>query len=222
VGGQGTVQRVDGGGLERTLRAELPAPTTPGSDAGLVSVDGPRVARMSVRVGFLRAVNVGKRRVPMSRLVTVCEGLGYADVWTYVNSGNVVVDAPGSRGAVESAMERAFENEFGFECTTFVRTAPELRAVLDAKPFTMHPGDTHFVTFLKDAPSPSQATALEALSNEFDTLVVAGSDVHWHMPGKSTDSLLVKRHWDRILGPLSSTSRNVTMLTKLVAKIDAA
>ncbi|PKW27779.1 DUF1697 domain-containing protein [Phycicoccus duodecadis] len=177
---------------------------------------------MSVRVGFLRAVNVGRRRVPMSRLVTVCEGLGYADVWTYVNSGNVVVDAPGSRAAVESAMEQAFENEFGFECTTFVRTAPELRTIVDATPFPMHPGDTHFVTFLKQAPSASDAKALQALSNEFDTLVVSGAEVHWHMPGTSTDSLLVKRHWDRILGPLSSTSRNVTMLTKLVAKLDAA
>ncbi len=29
------------------------------------------------------------------------------------------------------------------------------------------------------------------------------------------------RDWERILGPASSTSRNVTMLTKLVAKIDA-
>lgn len=177
---------------------------------------------MSVRVGFLRAVNVGKRRVPMARLVSVCEGLGYRDVWTYVNSGNVVVDAAGSRAAVEGAMEKAFETEFGFECTTFVRTAAELRTVLDARPFPMRPGDTHFVTFLKTAPSASDAEALEALSNEFDTLVVSGADVHWHMPGKSTDSLLVKRHWEKILGPLSSTSRNVTMLTKLVAKIDAA
>lgn len=177
---------------------------------------------MSVRVGFLRAVNLGKRRVPMSRLVEVCEGLGHTDVWTYVNSGNVVVDATGSRAAVEGAMEKAFEQEFGFECTTFVRTAAELRAVLDAEPFTMTPGDTHFVTFLKKAPSAAQARAVEALSNEFDTLVVAGADVHWHMPGKSTDSRLVKRHWEKVLGPLSSTSRNVTMLTKLVAKIDAA
>lgn len=157
----------------------------------------------------------------MSRLVSVCEGLGYADVWTFVNSGNVVFGTTGARASVEAAMQKSFEDEFGFECTTFVRTAKQLEKVLQATPFTVASGDTHFVTFLKKAPTESVANRLEELSNEFDTLVVHGADVHWRMRGKSTDSRLVKRDWEKILGPLSSTSRNVTMLTKLTAKIDA-
>ncbi len=177
---------------------------------------------MSVRIAFLRAVNLGKRRVPMSRLVSVCRGLGYADVWTYVNSGNVVFDTTGARTSVEKAMEKALEEEFGFECTTFVRTATELAEVLDAKPFPVAAGDTHFVTFLKKAPAASAAKRLEELSNDIDTLIVQGADVHWRMRGKSTDSRLVRRDWERILGPLSSTSRNITMLTRLTAKIDAS
>ena len=189
--------------------------------AGGLSVAGPTVTRMSVRVGLLRAVNLGKRRVPMGRLVEVAERLGYADVWTYVNSGNVVFDTTGSRAAVEAALEEALEAEFGFECTTFVRTAAEVKAALTVQPFDLAPGDTYFVTFLKTAPSASQRAALEALSNDFDTLVVEGPDVHWRMRGKSIESKLVGRDWAKILGPLSSTSRNVTMLTKLVAKIDA-
>ncbi len=177
---------------------------------------------MSVRVGFLRAVNLGRRRVPMTRLVAVCESLGYADVWTYVNSGNVVFDTTGARASVEAAMQKALENEFGFECTTFVRTATQVRNVVDARPFTLAAGDTHFVTFLKKAPSTSAATRLEGLSNDFDTLVADGCEVHWRMRGRSTDSRLSNRDWERALGPVSSTTRNVTMLTRLVAKLDAA
>lgn len=157
----------------------------------------------------------------MARLVSVCEGLGYGDVWTYVNSGNVVFDTAGSRASVESAMEQALADEFGFECTTFVRTRAQLRTVLEAKPFTLSSGDTHFVTFLKKAPGAADARRLEALSTEFDTLVVEGADVHWHMRGRSTDSRLARRDWEKVLGPLSSTSRNVTMLTRLVTKLDA-
>jgi len=177
---------------------------------------------MSVRVGFLRAVNVGTRRVPMARLVAVCEGLGYADVWTFINSGNVVFRTTGPRASVEAAMEKALEDEFGFECTTFVRTPKELKDVLGARPFSLAAGDTHFVTFLKSAPSTSGARRVEGLSNDFDTLVVQGAEVHWRMRGRSTDSHLARRDWEKVLGPLSSTSRNVTMLTKLVAKLDAA
>ncbi len=176
---------------------------------------------VTVRVAFLRAVNVGQRRVPMSRLLSVCRDLGYADAWTHVNSGNVVFSTTGSRASVEKAMGKALEVEFGFECTTFVRTATELANIVDDKPFPVAAGDTHFVTFLKKAPAAGAAKRLEELSNDFDTLVVHGADVHWRMRGKSTDSHLVKRDWERILGPLSSTSRNMTMLTKLTAKIDA-
>lgn len=175
---------------------------------------------MTVRIGFLRAVNLGKRRVPMGGLRAVCEGLGYAGVWTYVNSGNVVFTAPGARASIETAMQKAFEDEFGFECTTFVRTAKEVEKVLDASPFPVGAGDTHFVTFLKEAPAVSDAHRLEGLTNDVDTLVVQGADVHWRMSGKSTDSRLTKRDWEKILGPLSSTSRNVTMLTKMTAKIN--
>ena len=176
---------------------------------------------MTVRVGFLRAVNLGKRRVEMARLKAVAEGLGYADVWTYINSGNVVFDTSGSRSAVEKTMEKALEAEFGFECTTFVRTAAELEKTLAATPFDVGAKDTHFVTFLKKAPAASAAKALEALSNDFDTLVVKGADVHWLMHGTSIESRLTKRHWEKVLGPVSSTSRNVKMLTKLSDKLGA-
>ena len=68
-------------------------------------------AHGTLRVGFLRAVNLGKRRVTMSRLVEVCERLGYEDVWTYVNSGNVVFAATDSRAALEHALAKALEDE---------------------------------------------------------------------------------------------------------------
>jgi uncharacterized protein (DUF1697 family) len=176
---------------------------------------------MTVRVGFLRAVNVGRRRVAMSRLAAVAEALGHADVWTHINSGNVVFDATGSRASVEKAFEVALERELGFECTTFVRTAAELKEILDAEPFPVGAGDTHFVTFLKQAPTAAQKKGIEALSGDFDTLVVEGAEVHWRMHGRSSDSPLTRRDWEKVLGPLTSTSRNVTMLRKLSAKIDA-
>ena len=175
---------------------------------------------MTRRVAFLRAVNVGRRTVQMSRFASALEGLGYRDVWTHINSGNAVFDADGSGGDLEQAIEQALEAEFGFECTTFVRTVAELRKVLDAEPFALDEGDTYFVTFLKSTPEAAVARALEASSNEFDTLVVVGRDVHWRMHGKSTDTLLKKQDW-AVVGEHASTSRNTTMLRKLVAKLES-
>jgi uncharacterized protein (DUF1697 family) len=176
---------------------------------------------MTTRIAFLRAVNLGRRRVPMATLVQITGALGYEDAWTHVNSGNVVFDAHGSRGDIERTFEEALEAEFGFEVTTFVRTAAELRTALDLHPFEVGAGDTYFVTFLKEPPSAAGRRELEGLGDDFDTLVVKGADVHWLMHGRSTDTTIPARHWERFVGKHRSTSRNTTMLTKLLARIDA-
>jgi uncharacterized protein (DUF1697 family) len=173
---------------------------------------------MARRIAFLRAVNVGKRTVGMARLSEVCVGLGYEHVWTFINSGNVVFDAAGTRTLIETQLGDALQDAFGFEVTTFVRTPGELDAALRLEPFDVEPGDTYFVTFLKSAPSAATAKALVASSNDFDTLVVHGRDVHWRMHGKSTDTLLTRATWN-LVGVNASTSRNVTMLRKLQSKL---
>jgi uncharacterized protein (DUF1697 family) len=175
---------------------------------------------MSTRVAFLRAVNLGARTVKMARLAEIVRSLGHEDVWTYINSGNVVFDASGSRTDLERSLEEAFEAEFGFETTTFVRSAVELRRAMAVEPFALSPGDTYFVTFLKEVPSSGQRADLEALTNDMDELVVHGRDVHWLMHGKSTDTTITSKRWADIVGARRSTSRNTTMLRKLVEKID--
>jgi uncharacterized protein (DUF1697 family) len=176
---------------------------------------------VTTRVAFLRAVNVGKRTVRMARLVELAEGLGHGGAWTHINSGNVVFDAAGSRAALEGSLERTLEAAFGFEVTTFVRTTAELRRAIATEPFAIAKGDTYFLTLLKAAPPPAKRGALEALSNDFDTLVVKGRDVHWRMHGKSTDTKLKTKDWDGIVGRHRSTSRNMTMLRTLVERIDS-
>jgi hypothetical protein len=102
-----------------------------------------------------------------------------------------------------------------------MRTPAELHAAVAAKPFEVADRDTHFLTLLKTRPTAAERRALEALSNDFDTLVVDGLDVHWRMHGKSTDSVLKTKDWEQVIGRHQSTSRNMTMLRKLVAKLDS-
>ena len=154
----------------------------------------------------------------MGRVAETLEGLGYDHVWTHANSGNVVFEAAGARTAAERSIEHALEKEFGFEVTTFVRTAAELHKAVHLEPFRVAAGDTYFVTFLKAGPSRSVAKALEDASNDFDTLVVRGRDVHWRMRGKSTDTRLTSKTWD-LVGRHGSTSRNINLLRRLDAKL---
>jgi len=108
---------------------------------------------------------------------------------------------------------------FGFEVTTFVRSAAELRRMVALRPFDLVEGDTYFVTFLKSAPAVTDRRALAQMGNDFDTLVVEGRDVHWRMHGKSTDTKLKTKDWDNIVGRHRSTSRNMNMLHKLADRL---
>jgi uncharacterized protein (DUF1697 family) len=174
-----------------------------------------------LQVAFLRAVNLGTRTVKMARVVEVMRGLGYDDAWTHIASGNVVFESTAKRSALEAELRAAYEAEFGFEITTFVRTAKELRTALALEPFPVAAGDTYFLTFLLASPSAKERAALEALSNDYDTLVVKGRDVHWRMHGLSSATKIPTRAWEQAIGRHTSTSRNTTMLRKLIAKIDA-
>ena len=170
-------------------------------------------------VGFLRAVNVGKRRVAMADLREAVAGLGYEDVSTYVNSGNVLFRTADDPAGLEPALEERLARSFGFEVPTFVRPAEELVRVEAAKPFgDVAAGETHLVVFLRRALGAPTARAVEALSNATDTLVADGRHLHWHIRGKVLDSSLTPRDW-KALGDEPSTSRNATMLAKLVPRL---
>ena len=174
---------------------------------------------MTQCVAFLRAVNVGKRTTPMATLKALAEGLGYAEVWTYLNSGNLVFSARGRRADLEQQLEARFEAEFGFVVETFVRTAAELRAVGAAEPFPMPTGHTPMVTFFRSLATPAQQAALEGLSNDIDSLVVVGREVHWRIRGTVMTSRLKPRDWASTgIGP--STSRSMTGLGRLITKLD--
>lgn len=155
----------------------------------------------------------------MELLASSCRTLGFAAVRTYANSGNVVFDTTGRRAAIEAQIEATLERALGFEATTFVRSATRLRQILAAEPFEVETDDTYFVTLLKRSPTPDQIQALEAASNDFDTLVVIGDDVHWRMRGRSTETTVPAKVWN-VLGPHATTSRNVTMLRKLAALVE--
>jgi uncharacterized protein (DUF1697 family) len=91
---------------------------------------------MTVYVALLRAVNVGgSGLLPIEELRALCLEIGFSNVRSYIQSGNVVFDSGASEAAVGTALEEALAKKTGRPVGVLIRTAPELRAVLDANPF---------------------------------------------------------------------------------------
>ncbi len=171
-------------------------------------------------VAFLRAVNVGRRTVAMATARDALEELGLADVSSYVNSGNLLFTAPGSASTHQTAIRTRLEDAFGFEVTTFVRTADQVRELATTKPFgTIASGHTHFALLTLTRLTAGQKRAVEALSNDHDEVVVAGRDVHWLIRSKSTETTLGPARWKDALPDTPTTARNTTMLAKLADRL---
>jgi uncharacterized protein (DUF1697 family) len=171
-------------------------------------------------VAFLRAVNVGRRRVPMATARQLLEDLGYGQVGSYVNSGNVLFDGRGKPVDHEAPIRAALEEAFGFEVTTFVRSAAQIGELVSAKPFgELAAGHTHFALLTLTPLSSAEKAAAEAMSNDHDTVLALGRDLHWLIRSKSTETTLGPTQWKRALPDQATTARNLTMLTKLVDRL---
>src|SRR3989442_3526921 len=102
---------------------------------------------MARQIALLRGVNVGgNKRVEMARLRALLEELGYRDVRTYVNSGNVVFSGPRRS---EEHLEAEIAQTFGFEVPVVLRTRDELADVVQANPLRDVASDPakHLVAF---------------------------------------------------------------------------
>ncbi len=132
-------------------------------------------------VALLRGINVGgNKKVPMAALAEVFRAAGCSAIRTYIQSGNVVFEAPPAR-ATKLALSLAgrIEDRFGFEVPVVVRTAAALEEVARKNPFL---GDAAVdverlhVAFLADAPSKAGVGRLDPARSPPDAFRLVGSE----------------------------------------------
>ncbi len=131
---------------------------------------------MTVWVAFLRAVNVGKRKMKMADLKAVCEGLGYGGVKTILASGNVRFECAHDPKA---ELEGAIAAHWGFQSEAVMRSGGEIEAMLAAAPFAAYPdeGPFHRYVLLFDRPL-AEGARFTGLAGEYDVVRVDRSEIY--------------------------------------------
>jgi len=174
---------------------------------------------------FLRAVNVGgHNKVPMPRLRDIATDLGYSEVSTYVQSGNLVINAGKTKAAdVESAVGDALRRELDVDVDVMVRSQKELAAVIAGNPFedvADDPKKLH-VSFL--AKQPAAAALKSCDGDEFLPERFAFGDrclYLWYPDGQGR-SKMAAAPWGKRLG-VKGTSRNWRTVTTMLELLDGA
>ena len=177
---------------------------------------------MPRQIALLRGINLGShKRVSMPRLRELLADQGYADVQTYVQSGNVVLTSDASPADLARELEGHLAADLGFGVDVIVRTRDELADVIARDPFAGVATDPkrYQVTFLADPVCGKVKRALDSADVAPERVAVSGREIYaWHPDGIGR-SELASLLSDRRLGA-PGTARNWNTVLNLLALAD--
>jgi uncharacterized protein (DUF1697 family) len=174
------------------------------------------MADVTTYVAFLRGVNLGPtNKIPMPELRAMAEDLGYTDVATYINSGNLVVSSPKKAAAVEREISAAIKDTFGRTIDVTLRTAAQLKKILNANPYPDGNPSQVAVAFLTKAPAKDARDKVAAVAKDYEPFTFAGHEVYVNYSQGLGRSKLAEKFSD-IIG-VSSTVRNIRTVEKVLA-----
>jgi len=174
------------------------------------------------QVALLRGVNLGRnRRLLMAELREVVDALGYDDVRTHLQSGNVVLTSGKKPATVKRELERAIADKLGLETEVFMRTRDELAAVIARDPLGAVADNParYRVSFLSAKPGASIVRELANADVEPEQFVIDGREAYAWLPAAVQRSKVAVLLSESKLG-VTSTVRNWNTLTKLLALAD--
>jgi len=180
------------------------------------------VAQPPRYIAFLRAINVGGHTVKMDHLRKLFEALEFANVETFIASGNVIFDSPGeSAQTLEKQIERHLRQSLGYEVITFIRSAPEIAAIAKYQPFAASDlaaeGNSLYIAFLADRPGDAAQQKLMTFRSEIDDFHIHQREAYWLCHKKMSESAFSGALLEKTLG-MPATMRNVTTVQKMAAK----
>lgn len=172
---------------------------------------------MAKLVVLLRGINVGGHgKVKMADLRSLLDDLGYDDVQTVVQTGNIVLSTGAPPADVCGTIEKAMGAQLGVAPKVMVRTKQQFLKVLEANPYpeaAANPTTLH-VAFLEDKPLASVIKAIDRKPFLPDTFEASGREIYFHLPNGAGRTKLLGAVTEKRLG-VAATLRNWNTVTKL-------
>ena len=172
-------------------------------------------------IALLRGMNVGGHRITNADLTRAFAAMGCANVGTFRASGNVFFDGEGAAADWTVRVQEGLQAALGYGVPTYLRTAEELRAVVQVRPFSdaalaASKGKPQ-VTFWATAPDKAVRAAVLGLATQEDQLAVHGRELFWLPSGGFLESDLDLAGIARLAG--LGTTRTLGTVEGIVRKL---
>ena len=170
-------------------------------------------------LALLRGINLaGKNRLTMKDLAAMFVDAGCVDVRTYIQSGNVIFNAPARVVAgLPVRISADIEERFGLRVPLVLRTAAQIDATLRGNPFLKAgaaEGELH-VLFLAEKPVSRRIQDLDPDRSRPDEFQVLGQEIYLRLPNGVGRTKLSNQYFDSRLAAIS-TGRNWRTVSKLL------
>jgi len=183
---------------------------------------------MSVALSFLRGINVGgHKKIKMADLRELCTSLGFRNVRTLLQTGNVIFETEETDlELVKERLETGIYAAFGFDVQVIMRSPAAFKTIFNRHPFTdeqLEEPRKIAVVFLPDAPSREAVEDLRKNNPGREFIGVDGSELFVFYTDGQARSKLDNSRIERALG-LQSTARNwntCMRILKLLAEFEA-
>ena len=136
---------------------------------------------MNTYIAFLRGINVGGHNVKMEHLRELFTSLGFSNVRTYIQSGNVFFDSDKDQKALEKDIAAMLETKLGYAVPTFVRTVAELEKTLTEAPFAdieLTDDTRHMIVFISDPIPPTTTFPLRSPKGDYEIVGATSGELY--------------------------------------------
>jgi uncharacterized protein (DUF1697 family) len=180
---------------------------------------------MVIYIAMLRGINVGRGKVvKMEQLRTSFAALGFGEVRTYVQSGNVVFESERKPAELTRTIEAKIQCDFGFTVPVLIKTSTELVQIVRDNPLLRVKGidvSKLHVTFLSNAPPKTAASVLEDLATTRERFRILNREIYLYCPDGYGNSKLTNTTIEKKFS-LVATTRNWRTVNALLEMADSS
>lgn len=175
---------------------------------------------MNIFIALLRGINVsGKNKIKMVELKQLFSDIGFSEITTYIQSGNVIFSSEElNTSKLENKLVTEIRNKFGHSIKVLVLKKKELETAFKSNPF-INKTDFDFkktcATFLDKIPTEEGIEKVKLLAAKDELLIFKNKTIYLYCPNGFGRTKLSNNNIENKL-KVSATSRNWNTITKLV------
>jgi uncharacterized protein (DUF1697 family) len=169
---------------------------------------------MKKYIVLLRGINVsGKNKLPMAELRDLLNDLGFKNVQTYIQSGNIILESDEGKSVICNKINEGIQNKFGFDVPVIARTIPQFKKANARYPFPTDNTKIVAFVFLKKKVYEAKIDVIDIGKDQY---LIDNDLVSIYCETSFSKTKLTNNLFERKLN-VRSTTRNYNTTLKLLA-----